>query len=291
MNIKTALRNTVLILVVIFLAHCRSEQSKSPGDMDLASEDRTEQGDTTNLFSKYFDSASQSIPIYYNMYLTVEMGSLFENTNQSYNEDILNPVDKVMDYNTTAKKALNVGVYAVDLTYTKVFEQFDLSSAYFSAMHNLSFELGIPDDYFFNAASRFEKNLNNKDSLAHIANEVYEVTESYLKTNDLENAASLMVYGGWIEALYITLKAYDESDIDYALVAGIAEQKYSLEALLKELEKYKEDEMVKPYYNTLVSLRPSFMNLQVDPDKPKKSESQLAEIRKKISTIREGIVG
>ena len=45
---------------------------------------------------------------------------------------------------------MNLGVYAVDLTYARVFEQIEMAGKYFNAMEKLAEELGIPSNFFEN---------------------------------------------------------------------------------------------------------------------------------------------
>ena len=73
-------------------------------------------------------------------------------------------------------------------------------------MQKLSTELGIPVDQFYISMKRIETNLSNKDSLVKIANELYVSTDKYLKENERESSAALIILGGWTEALYIGTK-------------------------------------------------------------------------------------
>ena len=54
-------------------------------------------------------------------------------------------------------------------------------------------------------AKRFDRNIDNKDSLIKIANEVYMAADTYLKENERYNAAAQIILGGWTEAIYIAI--------------------------------------------------------------------------------------
>ena len=149
------------------------------------------------------DTAGEGLPIFYNMYLSVELSSLFESAGAVFTPELMNGVDKTNEYITSSQQAVNLGVYAVNLSYAKVFDQVETAGKYFNAMKQLSQDLGIPADYFENTVQRFERNFTNKDSLISLANEVYVATEDYLKENERYTTAALIIMGGWVGICYL----------------------------------------------------------------------------------------
>src|SRR4030042_3938616 len=86
----------------------------------------------TKPYINRFDTMGEGLPIFYNMYLSVEMSSLFNAAGAIFNNDLLNSTEKITDYTTSSKKAMNLGVYAVNLTYAKVFEQLETAGNFFN---------------------------------------------------------------------------------------------------------------------------------------------------------------
>lgn len=275
--------------IIINLFSCKSENKGSRTEESFM-ENGKEVTAGPETFESAFDSSTNSIPIFYNMYLTVEMASLFESVEVGFNDEIINSPDNLSNYLTSSKKALNIGVYAVDLSYSKVYEQYELSSSYFSAMHKLSEQLGIPDEKFYDAASRFERNIANKDSLAMIAHEVYMTTDEYLKENNRDNAASLIVVGGWIEALNIATHVFYDGGKDTEILDRIKEQVYSLNDLLSLLEDLRSNEVVNEYYKKLESLKPYFKEIEIDYNNPEVGYEAMERLTKKIREMRGEIV-
>ena len=187
---------------------------------------------------------------------------------------------------------MNLGVYAVDLSYARVFEQYQKAGSYFSAMYRLSEELGIPEDYIYSTSDRLERNISNKDSLNKIANEIYVTVDEYLKENEREHASALIVLGGWVEALYIAANVFDldNENEDFEYMERIAEQKYSLEKLIELLEQFKYDETIAKMLTQLNELKPVFDAFQVRPDNVEQSVKELQAINEKINDIRRQIV-
>jgi predicted CopG family antitoxin len=252
------LRLFYVLVLALFFAACK----RSGKGVNEATIDSVDFSDKTPIVAE-LDSAGTGVPIFYNMYLSVELSSLFETAGAVYSNEILNNYDKNSDYITSYKKAMNLGVYAVDLSYCRAFEQYEIAGRYFSAMQVLSEQLGIPQDYFENTAQRFEKNITNKDSLISIANEVYYETQKYLKENERYATASVIILGGWVEAIYVGTDVAIESK-NVNIIERLIDQKYSLNNLLIMLKDYSDNENVSEYITKLQELRKIFDSLAID---------------------------
>ena len=285
------------ILIMLLIA-CKSGDKSGTDQIDL--EGISLEEDTRILDSR--DTVGQGLPIFYNMYLSVEMSTLFESIGAVFDADLLNSTSKIPEYITSSKKALNLGVYAVDLSYSRIFEQIEYTGRYFNAMQKLSEELGIPSNYFQNTAKKFDRNINDKDSLIIIANEVYDATDNYLKENERYSAAAEIILGGWTEALHIAVDVANESK-QIEVFERVAEQKYSLENLIEMLENYKDDEIILDYLNKLEQLRQPFnklyeiVNADFDPSSPEGKKhvetisAQIISLGKNIDELRKEITG
>jgi hypothetical protein len=247
------------------------------------------------------DTMTEGLPIFYNMYLSVEMSSLFQSSGAVFRQELLNSPDKLNNYVTSSKKALNLGVYAVDLSYAKVSEQLETAGRYFNAMQRMAEEMGIPSDYFKNTAIRFDRNIDNKDSLISIANEVYMASDNYLRENERYAASAQIILGGWVEAIHIASNiASSTRDID--VIERLAEQKLSLANVINMLNDYSSDVDINKNLQKLKLLQPVFDSFVVDvdgsfnPASPAgKKELQdylnkVNEINKQINSIRSEII-
>lgn len=213
-----------------------------------------------NEFTNPLDSIGHGYPIFYNMYLSVEISTLFKSTNVVYNANLLNAHSKISDYITSDQKALNVGVYAVDLSYARIFEQFEVAGQYLNSMQMLAQELSIPGDFFQDIIKRFEANLDNRDSIVKIANEVYEDVETHLIENERYATSALVVLGGWSEAMYIASNVVSKHQT-VELLERFAEQKYSISNLIVLLSEHKENEGVKKHLLKLYEINSKLQEL------------------------------
>lgn len=248
-----------ILIVAIILGSCKSNKKQDSEIIDFSEINLNEKKPIISSF----DTIGEGLPIFYNMYLSVDMSTLFESVNAAFNQDLLNKSEKATDYITSSKKALNLGVYAVDLSYARIFDQLEIAGRYFNSMQKLSEELGIPSDFFLNSAKRFERNISEKDSLIKIANEIYVTTDTYLKENEQYSAAAQIILGGWIEAIYIASNvALQTKDVE--IIERFAEQKYSLKNLLEMLSGFTNDEIILHYVEKLNSIKSIFNNIVLD---------------------------
>jgi len=284
---KLTLSFSIIIIIIIIgfiLSSCHNSNSKN------AKIERTDTIISKIATNDTLTTKDEQIPIFYNMLLSGEMSNLFKSVGAIYNNNLLNSPEKVDKYNTSTDKAMNLGVYAVDLSYSKYFEQFEQASRYLKDMNKLATGMGIPEDQFFLSVKRIETNLSNKDSLVKIANELYFTTDKYLKDNERESSAALIIMGGWIEALYIATNLDKNEANDFELVSRIADQKFSLVNLLNMLNKYQNEKIVKEYIKKLIDLQVSFAKFNIDNKNMAKSYNQLKEITDKLRLIRTEIV-
>jgi hypothetical protein len=293
---KTRIYVVAFLILLVSLSSCKPGTKSGTGD----GMDSINLGDIKPLVHNY-DTLGEGLPIFYNMYLSVEMSSLFQTSGAVYKQDLLNSADNLSDYVTSSKKALNLGVYAVDLTYSKVFEQYEVAARYFNSMQRMAEELGIPADYSENTAKRFDRNINNKDSLIMIANEVYLTTDNYLRENERYSASAQIILGGWVEAIHIAVDvAASTKDID--ILERLAEQKVSLAQVINMLNDYSGDVIIKQNIQKLKQLQPLFDSFEVkvdskfDPASPAGKKVideyllKVNEIGRQISLIRKEIV-
>jgi hypothetical protein len=201
--------------------------------------------------------------IFYNMYLPTEMSRIFERSGANYNPSILNSSDNISRYESPNFIALNLGIYGVDMSYAKLFDQAATTARYFSSIQLMSEKLGIPDHYFKDILQAFEKFRDDKDSLTRLAGEIYERTDKYLNENKKESYAALIITGGWIEALYIACRIYQSDPDNMDIVDRIGEQKYSLNTLISLLNNYQDDLFITEKILMLKQLKMSYDKIEI----------------------------
>ncbi len=194
----------------------------------------TEAGDTTGMESGGMtkkDGKAQNI--FYSIPSPIELAQLIQKAGASYNKDLLNSIDNVGKYNSNSAKALNLGVYGADLSYTSVFDNNTQESMiYLKCTQKLASELGVGNAFNETTIDRIQSNTGKKDSLLSIISESYMSTDEMLKESQRENASALVIAGGYIEGIYLGTQLAKASKNGADIVNRIAEQKGTLDNVI-----------------------------------------------------------
>jgi len=251
MQIKLSQALLAGVTYILLLTGC-SQRGKQGVDL-------TESIDLSD-FKETTDSVNRSI--HYTMSLPVEMARLFDHVGVNFYPDLLNPPDAFGKYTRPAKIALNLGVYGVDLSYVKMFNQHQRSVAYLASINRLATEMGIPREIYGDVMDNLELFIANPDSLSRAAIRLYSATDDYLREDKQEGAASLVAMGGWIETMYIATQIYESDPGNIAMQDKIAEQKYSLNSLIALMNNYHADLDLAEYLLMLKNLRRTYNQFQ-----------------------------
>jgi hypothetical protein len=223
--------------------------------------------------------------IFYSVPSPLETALMFEKAGLNYNKDLLNPIENAAKYATNFSKAINLGIYGADLTFTSIFNQTQESMFYMTCAQKLSEGLGISDVFSEKLIERMEININNRDSVSQIISETYWTVDMYLKENNRQSISALIICGGWIEGLYLGSSMLEKSSKNNELEKIIAEQKYSFESLLELTNSFKNEELVKPILPHLNELAPLFDKITIS---QQTGTSTQTDEKTGISTIKGG---
>ncbi len=91
----------------------------------------------------------------------------------------------------------------------------------------------------------------------------------------------MIVTGGWVEALYIATKIFEDNPGNVEIMDRIAEQKYSLNSLISLLSNYQSDIKIAEYILMLKQLRKVFSTFEIKYDV---GEVEIDTVQKMINT-------
>ncbi len=229
------LRFILICSLFILFASCSSEKSKKKS-AELNLEDFISEDDI-------FNDVSQAKKIFYSLPSPLETAMLIKSAGADYDEELLNSLDNVDKYSTNMSMALNLGIYTTDLSFASLFDQTQTSINYMEAAKKMAEGLDITDAINSETIKRLEQNLNNRDIIMDIISETFLNSSSYLKENDREAVAAIVLVGGWIEGLYIATQLVGNKPIqDNRLVDRISEQKLSFNIVQRMLEDNRQNE-------------------------------------------------
>jgi len=223
------------------------------------------------------DSSSPAQNIFYSIPSPIEVAQLIKKAGAKYEKSYLNPIENVSKYSSSVSKALNLGIYGSDLSFTSIFEQTQESMQYLKCANTLATGLGINGAFGAQTVSRVEANMSNRDSLLDIISEAFWTADSYLKENDRPNTSALILAGGWIEGVYIATKVA-ESTNNPEIITRIGEQKLSLQNLISLLESYGKDESSDFILTDLKDLQKMYENVSFEKSKVEATTDQATQI-------------
>jgi hypothetical protein len=203
--------------------------------------------------------------IFYSLPSPLETAMLIKNAGAEYNEALMNPTSNTSKYITSKSKALNLGIYSTDLSYASLFDQNQATLNYIDAAKQMADGLNILDAIDEATVTRLEEQINNRDAIIDIISETLMNSSSFLKENDMEGTASVILVGGWIEGLYIATNLVDENNLEGSkLVERIVDQKLSLDIMVSLLESSPEDADAQAVLVDVKTLKTIFDKITID---------------------------
>jgi len=203
--------------------------------------------------------------IFYSLPSPLETAMLIKNAGAAYNEKLMNPVSNSSRYITSKSKALNLGIYSTDLSYASLFDQSQATLDYIGAAKEMADGLNIMDAIDEETVNQLEEQINNRDAIIDIISETLMNSSSFLKENELEGTASVVLVGGWIEGLYIATNLVNENNLDdNKLVERIVDQKLSLDIMVNLLESSPEDQDAQAVLEDVKALKIIFDKITIN---------------------------
>lgn len=212
--------------------------------------------------------------VFYSIPSPIQATSLLKKAGAKYDKSILNNPANETKYNTSFKKAVNMGIYGADLAYSNMFNHSQEAIHYLNVVNNIGNSIGLTGLIEQEGIlSRFQENLGNKDSLNMILADLFMQSEEYLKENQQYNTAGIVLAGGWLEGVYIAAM-HAKKDVSPEIRKLIGEQKLSLNSLMGLLPAESTDQELVAFRNQLSDLKSSFDKVEMNAGDSKISTDQ-----------------
>ena len=240
-------------LLVIALGSCKSDQGKNVSSSNIGLSDEFKSGIDSELTEK-INTAKR---IFYSLPSPLETAMLLKSAGASYDADLLNPIENTSRYITNLQMALNLGIYATDLSYASLFDQTQATLSYINAAKKMADGLEILDAIDAKTIQRLEENINSREVIIDIISETLLNSNSFLEDKGLQATSSIILVGGWVEGLHIATNLVPSSaDLKTdLLVERIVDQKLSLNIVISLLENNKESADVQAVIKDVVQLK------------------------------------
>ena len=167
----------------------------------------------------------------------VEMANQIKRSGAGFSQQMLNPTDNIKNYDTSFKRALNLGVYSADLGYINTFNKNTVVVSYLVAVKDLADGLSVGQFLDFQTLKRLATNNTNLDSLKQLSVSSFNQMDKYLRDQKRSNVSTAIVAGAWLEGIYITSQVIEQTH-DEDLTLRLGEQKDIVNILLIILNNY-----------------------------------------------------
>ncbi len=246
----------VFVFAVVVLSSCQNNANKQ---ID------TDEADEPELM---VNSEKAVKKVFFNLPSPVELTQTVLSSDRPFNMELLNPVENVNNYTSSASLAMNFGVYGADLCYCRVYEQLQESISYLSVIRKISDKLQIPEDEGAETINRIEESLENRDSIFQIIADTYAGADGYLKENERDATAAFILIGAWVEGMHFATSIAVGDKTNTEVINRIAEQKYSLDNLISLITTYKDNSTIAEILPILNDLEKVYDEVNIAHEKP-----------------------
>ncbi|MGD1842596.1 MAG: hypothetical protein ACFB0B_17135 [Thermonemataceae bacterium] len=253
------------LTLILFLFSCGEDAD--PDDDDNTTQDTTSTDDSrrAKLSPDVIKGIIESIPN------PIEISFLIKETGLKYDPTILNSIDKISDYNTDYRKALNLGVYSTDLGYANIYGQSQDAINFLQGVKEMADGLNIGKFFDYETIKTLASNSDKLDELIQETTTNLERMNEYLQQEDRSDMTVLILTGAWVEAVYLTTSVAQKQSNDQ-LNIRIAEQKVTLDQLSLLLGHYETSPKMKKLKAELEELDQAYKNIDVKYEKGESKE-------------------
>lgn len=209
-------------------------------------ESETKGGEVTDTEKDANDDSSSDMQVklggkFFSIPSPFETATLLKESGAPFNGNLINAPENASNYTIDFYKALNLGIYGADLGYITIYNNNSNDAiSYLTAVQKLAEEVGVDAAFDKALIDRFSQNMENQDSMLVLVSDAFGSADEYLKNNDKADIASLILAGGWIEALHFACEiAVQLNNPD--VISRIGEQRTTLENLIMLLREYSEE--------------------------------------------------
>ena len=244
-NIKQPQKLFPLLLAILFLYSCGDSAKKSAESAKAKAF-----SDAESKVIEEIDKVVHELPP------PSEVPYMLMATGADFNPSFPNKVENASRYqNSMDKAALNLGAYATDIGYLTSNDKTKDALKYMDACQKLADKIGISSAFDLDMMERFEKNLNNKDSLSNLINIAIMMAEQKLEDTDKLIMVAMVLSGSYIEGLYLSVMVIDTYPEDILtesqrnlilepLMRVIIDQEKSLIDIIALLKDIEQDEII-----------------------------------------------
>ncbi len=273
----------------ILLAACSGNETKNGGM------DSTPATDSTSTSTAVESSLDEDLKmkldmiIANNLLVPISIISDLKNDGKSlYHPEDLNNLDNISMYQDDFSKALNYGVYGVDIIYNISHNHSEDIDNYKDKTTELANTLGLESFYVAEDMIAFKEASKDDQKVSQFVFDEFHKIDEYLVSHDRFETMTLMMCGGIVESMYFTGRAIEEygiSDLKYSLLLNERKTISQLIDLLGAFKTQEKDQLLKGELEKLNEAFNSFSSKEeLTAEKIKELDMKVIELRNKITS-------
>ncbi len=215
---------------------------------------------------------------------TVDLMEMINKLGLPYMYDVTNSLANQENYLSTKQKALNLGVYAADLSYDVAYHKKAETEEYLRCILTMASDLNISIDAD-KISSKFENSIDNVDGLIDIVKDVFKESQYILNQTSQTETALLFLIGSWVESAYICTSVSElEASNDDFLKGSLNHFEYA-STILKYIESRKSNPDFIDFYNDLTELMKQVEEYKADMSNSEKFDGVASIVKKMRNSI------
>lgn len=209
----------------------------------------------------------------------------------SYNKGILLPPGKSGSLSSNYQKAIGLGAFGVNLGIAAAYNDPQTALEYLTQMGKLANDLGISSAFDPETTKLMMEKIAQPDSFQILLNKTFDKAERNLRSNQRVATAILMVAGGWVESLHISIESINTNPNDPKIkpvYKDISNHCFAFKYIFELLEAYKNNSDCAKLIQDMDAAKPA---LAAAADNPKMGAAELPKLREAVTALRNKLIG
>ncbi len=196
-----------------------------------------------------------------------------------------NPPSSARNYVSSYSRAVNLGVFGADLSYSTLYNMQQDVIDYMQSMRTMANDLNLSKIYDESLYDEIKANFDNRDTLVTILTGAFDRTYSYMVDAGQANLALLMVGGAWIEGMHLTLSVSESGAHLTGFEQVLVDQKKSFEMYEEIAKPYAEDALVAKFLAGLQPVRDEYATLTTS-----LTMQNIEDLKKAVGEVRTALI-
>ena len=208
-----------------------------------------------------------------------------------YNKSFLLPSSKSGSFSSNYQKAVGMGAFGADLGNAASYNNTQDAIEYLGQMGKLAGDLGISSAFDPEFSKNLLSKLGSPDTFQMMLDQAYDKAERNLRSNQRVATTVLMVTGGWVESLYISVEGLNTAanqDAARPLYEDIRAHCFAFKYAYDLLDAYKSNA---DCAKMIQDIEPFKAALYTAGDNAKLGPGDLSKLRETVSALRNKITG